>query len=91
MARGSPFPLPTKLADGLGQESDLVRWFPTVVRPTLRLMSEGIGSSASVRRKANRIRLNGGNRANTLMNVKYAELSGWSSGFFAAIPTGYSE
>src|SRR6267378_7668929 len=54
--RGSPFQLPTRLADGLGPGSDLEIWLPSFVRPILT-SSEDFGSPASARRKAGRLRL----------------------------------
>ena len=52
--RGSPFQMPTRLADGLGPESD-PRWFATAFAPSP--VSAGFGSPALACRKASQLRL----------------------------------
>src|SRR5262245_24441851 len=63
---GSPFQLPTELADGLGPGSVRGLWLPRAVRPILMRISQTLheileetGSSASIARKGDRLRLQG--------------------------------
>ena len=53
--RGSPFQMPTRLADGLGPESDLADGSPPAFAPSAIL--RGFGSPALTCRKASQLRL----------------------------------
>ena len=54
--RGSPFQLPTELADGLGLGSDLGAGYPVpFAPPSIRI--EDLGSPVPIRRKADQLRL----------------------------------
>ena len=56
-SRGSPFPMPARLADGLDQGSDLKNHcWPSAPRP-VRCRKREFGSPAPTRRKAGRLRL----------------------------------
>jgi hypothetical protein len=54
--RGSPFQLPTRLADGLGLESDLGRDYPRPCAPSSNTFEE-FGSPALTFRKESQLRL----------------------------------
>lgn len=56
-ARGSPFQLPTRLADGLGLESDLGHGYPRPFAPSPDLNPRSFGSPALAFRKEGQLRL----------------------------------
>src|SRR5438105_2346231 len=55
-ARGSPFQMPTRLADGLGLESDLGHGYPLPCAPSSKPFEES-GSPALTFRKEGQLRL----------------------------------